>query len=82
LALGLTQKAPILPAPTTLPDAELAGVLLGVQLVVIHCKATPEPFPYDATIADVISDEIRSLTTVAGLGISVLGAKQGTRLDF
>lgn len=79
-ALGIAPKPRKLPPPSPsppLPDSQLLGALKGVRLIVTHCKSTPEPFPDGATIADVICEEIRSLTDAAGLGITIVAAKQG-----
>lgn len=64
----------------TLPDSELRGVLKGVRLVIIHCKASTAQFPEGQTVADVISTEVRELVDAAGLGVSVVAAKQGMKL--
>lgn len=79
--LGLGRRVSEPPPPTpALPDSELGGVLKGLRLVVIHCKAVSERFPEDASIADVISGEIRALTDEAGFGVSIVAAKQGTTI--
>lgn len=64
----------------TLPDNELQGALKGLRLIVTHCKATTDDFPEGQTIADAISSEIRDLVDAAGLGISIVAAKQGMKL--
>ncbi|KAG9019678.1 3',5'-cyclic-nucleotide phosphodiesterase pde1 [Tulasnella sp. 427] len=74
--LGYRKQQP----QVTLPDKELKGVLEGVRLVVIHCKATSETFPDGMSIADVISGEVRELVKASGLGLEVIAAKQGMTL--
>ncbi|KAG8863742.1 3',5'-cyclic-nucleotide phosphodiesterase pde1 [Tulasnella sp. 330] len=82
-ALGIASKPQKLPPPSPpLPDSQLLGALKGIRLIVTHCKSSPEAFPDGATIADVICEEIRSLTDAVGLGVTIVAAKQGDMIDI
>ncbi|KAG8895079.1 3',5'-cyclic-nucleotide phosphodiesterase pde1 [Tulasnella sp. 403] len=65
-----------------LPDDQLYGALSGLRLVVIHCKASTEAYPDGLEIADVIAREISDLVSSAGLGITVVAARQGMTLEI
>ncbi|KAF9505680.1 hypothetical protein BS47DRAFT_1322241 [Hydnum rufescens UP504] len=63
-------------------DCDLVGVLVGVTLVVIHCKEPMEHLEPSSNIIDVIVGEIRELLRVECLGVNVIAAHQGMRLQF
>ncbi|KAG8965744.1 3',5'-cyclic-nucleotide phosphodiesterase pde1 [Tulasnella sp. 419] len=75
-AIGLGSK------PPPVCDWELRGVLQGVKLVVTHCKSSTECFPDGRHISEVISDEIREIVDEAELGVSVITARQGAKLEI
>jgi len=63
-------------------DRELTGVLVGLTLVVIHCKEPMEPMEPGSNIIDTIVGEIEELLRMECLGVNVIAARQGMRFQF
>ncbi|KAJ7470358.1 cyclic-AMP phosphodiesterase [Mycena latifolia] len=63
------------------PPSDVRGALEGVRVFVIHCKDTLDGAP-DRPNQTLIIEQIKSLVEAKGLGVEILAAHQGMRIQI
>ncbi|KAJ7168116.1 cyclic-AMP phosphodiesterase [Mycena crocata] len=67
--------------PNASPPIDVRGALEGLRVFVIHCKDTLDGAP-DRPNQTLIIEQIKTLVEVKGLGVEILAARQGMRIQI
>ncbi|KAJ7093154.1 cyclic-AMP phosphodiesterase [Mycena epipterygia] len=67
--------------PNPSPPSDVRGALEGVRVFVIHCKDTLDGAP-DRPNQTLIIEQIKALMEIKGLGVEILPARQGMRIQI